>query len=220
MSEFIPSELIIGLFDSLNTAGVNYANIKNIANELPNHLKDGKDIDLLVAPDDEEKLCQVMSANGFEFLTYPYGPSTGWVLGYNLPENKFMKKKGTEYTFIVDVCFMLKCKSLTPMTMVPLNHGFNDGALSDKVWNEELHAWELDEKRALGYIITRAVLTKRNFSQGYIEEIEKHKALLDDPAEIDLLEEEFFKFTPKLVQMIKSGRYQEICSAYIGFTGY
>ena len=104
--------------------------------------------------------------------------------------------------------------------MVPLNHGFNDGALRDKVWNKELHAFELDEKRLLGYLIVRSVLTKRSFSQGYIGEIEQRRDLLDDPEETALLEQEFFKFTPDLIKMIKDGRYQEIFSAYLGFTGY
>ncbi len=220
MAGFIPSELITGFFDSLNQTGILYLNIKNIARELPNHLKDGKDIDILVSPADEEKLCKVMEEHGFKAVTYPYGPATGWVLGYNLPENKFFVKQGIAQTFIVDVCFMLKCKSLTPMTMVPLNHGFNDGALKDRVWNEELHAYELDEKRLLGYLIVRSVLTKHGFSEGYKAEIEARKALLDDPEEKELLKEEFFKFTPTLIKMLKAGDYEQIFDAYVGFTGY
>lgn len=220
MSGLIPSELVIGLFDCLNAAGVNYLNIKNIAYELPRHLEDGKDIDILVAPSDEQKFCETMAANGYEAITYPYGPANGWVLGYNLPENRLFHKQGIAQIFHVDACFMLKCKSLTPMTMVPLNHAFNDEALKDKVWNEDIHAWELDEKRLLGYLIVRSVFTKRSFSQGYIGEIEKRKILLDNPAVIELLDQEFFKFTPVLIKMIKEGRYQEILSAYLGFTGY
>ena len=220
MPGLIPSELVTGLFDSLNAAGVNYLNIKNISHELPDHLDDGKDIDILVSPSDEQKFCETMAANGYEPITYPYGPANGWVLGYNLPENKFFKKQGITQTFFVDACFMLKCKSLMPKVMVPLNHGFNDGALRDKVWNKELHAFELDEKRLLGYLIVRSVLTKRSFSQGYIGEIEQRRDLLDDPEETALLEQEFFKFTPDLIKMIKDGRYQEIFSAYLGFTGY
>lgn len=220
MAGFIPSELITGFFDSLNQAGILYLNIKNIARELPNHLKDGKDIDILVAPSDDGKFCKVMEEHGYKAIIHPYGSANGWVSGYNLPENKLFEKQGIAQIFHIDVCFMLRCRSLTPLTMVPLNHGFNDGALKDRVWNEELHAYELDEKRLLGYLIVRSVLTKHGFSEGYKAEIEARKALLDDPEEKELLEEEFFKFTPTLIKMLKAGDYERIFDAYVGFTGY
>lgn len=77
MPGLIPSELVTGLFDSLNAAGVNYLNIKNISHELPDHLEDGKDIDILVSPSDEQKFCETMAANGYVAITYPYGPANG-----------------------------------------------------------------------------------------------------------------------------------------------
>ena len=66
--DYINKECIYSFFQQLNRdcPAVRYVLIKNINGELPERLKDGKDIDLLVKEEDREAFAEFMHTHGFQ----------------------------------------------------------------------------------------------------------------------------------------------------------
>ena len=71
------------LFELLNI-NVNYILAKNIANELPDKLKVGKDIDIIVHPDDYAKYRTLMPKHEYKLIIHPKGSYVGWKYLYGM----------------------------------------------------------------------------------------------------------------------------------------
>ena len=194
--------------------------IKNISQELPEHLPDGKDIDILVRLDERERYATIMKENRFLYRVHPLGRENGYRFCYQLPEYQFWQKKNIEETMYIDTSFTLMCKSLTPHCWVPLDSSINERVWRCKVWNPSLHCWQLDDDTLLVYLLARCVFDKRFFSDGYCQEIEARKENLSHPVVIDMLQTVFYRFTEELVQLIRDGCYSEIIGRYTRFTDY
>lgn len=218
--QYIDSKLVFDFFKLLNDYDVNYVMIKNIGNELPYHLKDGKDIDILVHLEDRKKFTDVMTKGVFLKRIPPLGSERGYRFGYQLPEYQFWQKGGIKQTFYIDACFMLMCKSLTPNYWVPLDSSINDRVWKKKVWNKELGCWQTDDKTLLVYMLARCVFDKHGFSNAYKEDIEKKKQLIHDDSVQEMLHTVFYRFTEKISSMVISGEYDAIFDAYMRFTDY
>ena len=74
--EVIDDWAIYRAFDVLNKADIRYVMIKNIDNEVPGHLKDGKDIDIVVYRNDKKRFEEAMK-NHFFLLSHPLGVRGG-----------------------------------------------------------------------------------------------------------------------------------------------
>ena len=57
---YIPKEQINSFFQDINSFGISYVLIKNMDDELPAHLENGKDIDILVKEEDKDLFAQKM----------------------------------------------------------------------------------------------------------------------------------------------------------------
>ena len=220
MTEFVPEKDVRAFFALLNENEIRYILIKNIADELPVRLKNGKDVVLIVHPEEKLRFSKLMSENGFLYRVHPFGSEQGWKFAYGLEKHQFWQKRDCDADFYIDVCFRLCCKSLTPNTWVPLDEKINGSLWEDAEWNETLNCSQLDEKRLIIYLIVRSVFDKRKFSETYISEIEKRKNLLDDAEVRDLLPCVFYKFTESLILLMKSGRYGEIIHKFLSFKDY
>ena len=219
-NQYLDNSLIENFFKMLNESGINYVLIKNIGEELPNHLKDGKDIDILVKLEDREAFMKVMLNGGFLKRIHPLGKEAGWRFGYQLPEYQFWQLGGIEQVFYIDCCFKLMCKSLTPKYWVPLDRCINNSVWENKVWDAKLNCWKIDDKTLLSYLLARCVFDKRTFSEVYKEDIEKLLCYIDDSDVQTMLETIFYKFTPVITEMLKAGKYDEIVRSYISFKNY
>ena len=82
----IPAEVILDFFERLSATEILYVIIKNVDNELPDHLKDGKDIDILVHESCIKQFEEFMISNNFDRQTHPLGRENGWNFAYKLPE--------------------------------------------------------------------------------------------------------------------------------------
>lgn len=221
MSEnFIHKEYIDSFFNLLNENEIEYLLIKNIADELPYSLQNGKDIDILVRLENREKFTECMGAHGFLYREPPLGISGGWSFGYQLPQYQFWQLGGIKQVFYIDVCFKLMCKSLSPKMWVPLDESINTHAWQNKEWNETLKCWQMGEKTLFVYLFARCVFDKHTFSEKYIAEIEKRKHLLSDAEVVAMIRTIFYKFTDTLVQLVTEKRYDEIINKYITFVNY
>ena len=216
MTEFVPEKYIRDFFSLLNKNDIHYLLIKNIGKELPQKLRKGKDIDILVHSDDRMKIAKLMCENGFLYRIHPFGSEHGWHFTYGLEKCQFWEKKN----FYIDICSRLCVKSLTPRTWVPLDEKINSRIWEKSSWNKDLGCACLDEKTLFVYLFARAVFDKREFSAKYIEEIEKRKELLGEPEVRDLLSCVFYKFTEELVQLVENGMYEKIVSKFLTFRDY
>lgn len=66
----------------------------------------------------------------------------------------------------------------------------------------------------------KAIFDKRQFSPGYIESIEPRISLLDDPILEERLRLVFFRYTDRLMEMLRKGNFDRIVADYYGFMNY
>lgn len=217
---YIERELIDAFFAGLYDAKIQYVLIKNIGAELPDHLKDGKDIDILVHKDSEAAFVCIMEAMDFQRIAHPLGTQAGWHFGYKLAENQFWSKRGTEQNFYVDVSEKLACKSLSPKMWIPLDNVINESIWHNRVFDEKNQWWIMDEENIAVYLLIRSVFDKHVFKKEYIVEIEKRKELFQKEPVIEKLKTVFFSYTPRLLDLVQEKRYDEIFSDYVGFDEY
>lgn len=218
--DIIDSEYIKKFLSGLNQSNIEYLLIKNIADELPEHLENGKDIDICVREVDMHKLKEVMSSMGFVQLVHPAGIKNGWRFYYGLPEHQFWKLDCCPYDIHIDISFKLSCLSLTQYAWVPLDSYIQKYMWDNKIWDEEKKWWIMDINSRYAYYFIRCVFDKKTFSDKYINEIEKSKSQIDINIVSSLLEKVFFKFTGKLIELAKEKKYQEIIGEYKKFKDY
>lgn len=219
-TNYIEETVVMEFFELLDREQIRYVLIKNINGELPKRLKDGKDIDILVKLSDRKKFTEVMSQNGFLKRIPPLGKDNGYRFGYQLPEYQFWQKGGIQQTFYIDACFKLMCKSLTPRYWVPLDEMINERIWNEKVWDDQLQCWCVDEKTLLVYLLARSVFDKRTFSETYRIEIDKRKELLKDKEVQSMLQTIFYKYTKTITQYVLESKYEIIIPNYLKYTEY
>lgn len=216
----IPASVIKDFFRKLTETDINYALIKNVSNELPHHLQDKKDIDILVHASNMRMFEEFMSTNNFEKITHPLGRKNGWNFAYKLPEYQFWRLKEDQFTLYIDASFKLSCKSLTPRTWIPLDNCINEDIWLNKVYDSENCWWIMDDETILIYLLVRSVFDKREFRPGYIDGIEKRKSLLMKQSVQNKLRKVFFKYTDLLTDQIMMGEYDNIIYNYLKFSDY
>lgn len=219
-NRYISRDEINKVFSSLDGAGTVYALKTNNGNELPDRLTEGKDIDLLVLPDDIEKLRTALEGIGFHRIAAFKGTGNGYRFAYGLIENQIFRKNTPQGGLYVDADFALMCMSLQPKIWIPLDKAITRDAFANRVYNQELKCWELDEETRLIYLLARCVFDKHQFTDVYIREIEKRRALMNRRSVAEKLQKVFFRFTPRLISMLNAREYQNIFNAYITFQDY
>lgn len=217
---FIPAQTIKNFFRQLNDSKIEYVLIKNISEELPDKLKDGKDIDILVNENCIKEFTKFMKNHNFKKRTHPYGKKNGFVFAYKLKEHQFWKFNSKDFKFFVDVSFKLNCRSLTPNVWIPLDNCINEDIWKNKVFDKENNWWIMDDETTLIYMFCRAVFDKKEFKEGYIAEIEKRKSLLKRESVRYKLSKVFFKYTDNLISQAESGNYDTIRNNYVTFKEY
>ena len=215
---FYKPEDIRAMFNLLNNHGINYILTKNIANELPNKLTIGKDIDLIVHPKDYEKFKVLFQHFGHKRIVHPHGKECGWGFMYGAHENFFMTNTATG--LIVDAYAELCTKSISMNAWLPLDKVIQKSIWENKVWDTANQWWIMDDENMVIYLLTRSIFEKNNFSEAYIHEIEKRKYLLMRPTARQKLEKIFFKFTDTLIEKANGGGYGKILLSYLTFTDY
>ena len=215
---FYKTKDVLAMFNLLNDHKVEYILTKNIAGQFPSQLKIDKDIDIIVHPKDYEQFKALMLNSGYERVVHPHGKEVGWQFLYGAHENIFFRHVAT--SLIVDVYAELCTKSIAMNAWMPLDKSIQSSIWENKVWDEENRWWIMDDENMIVYLLTRSVFEKNNFSDAYISEIEKRKALLISPLVRQKLAKIFFKFTDTLLQKIHQRQYEDIVKAYITFTDY
>jgi len=218
--KYIEPQYIKEFFNMLNRSEIRYVLIKNIADELPNALKNGKDIDILVHPEDHEAFSRLMQENQYICLVPPYGIENGWRFAYSLEPSEFWKRADIADDLYIDVNFRLCCHSFSEKTWIPLDRIVNADVWEHRRFDEERQWWRMDDDTTLIYLIVRSVFDKQDFRIEYIKEIEKLAGQLREPGVVNKLSRIFFGFTPLLVELLSSKKYSEIMHEYVTFVNY
>ncbi len=217
---FVDDKKIINFFRVLNINKLSYVLIKNIDNELPSKLFNGKDIDILVKEEEKDKFQKIMSANQFYMQEHPLGRNNGWSFLYGLQEYQFWRLGNYERELYIDASFRLSCKSLMPKAWIPLDDFIQKRVWEQRIFDKEKQWWIMDIHTRFAYYLVRCIFDKKIFSQRYISEIENALPVIDICIVKELLEHIFFKYTDRLLMLIKNKEYNVIILDYIRFADY
>lgn len=211
----VNKEYITEFFDILNKCNIQYVLIKNDDDRIPESVEDGDDVDILIHPTDYNKFADLMNKEGYikvhnEFKKYYFI--------YGLKPDLYLKKNEA-YFHAYD---RLACTSFTNMGMakIPLDDYIQNYIWKTRVWDNYNRWWIMDNRIILLYLLVRSVFDKKFFKSKYIREIEKRIQLLDDKDFVYMCEKVFFKFTDRLIEMVKSKQYDNIIIEYKTFTDY
>ncbi|MDB4121814.1 nucleotidyltransferase family protein, partial [Flavobacteriaceae bacterium] len=169
MEKFVNTEHINELFETLEEGKIEYTLLRNIDNELPDKLSVNKDIDIIVHPKDIKKLVSTLKKKQWNLVKHPWDFGHNFVFLYSMDPFLFFKKKQLH----LDVCFQLSCRSLNNGEWFPLDESIQDSIWIykkkvDKPWN-----YVLSNEDYLIHLLTRSIFDKKEFTTGYIVEIEK-----------------------------------------------
>lgn len=214
--KYIDPESIKSTFSILNESGIDYILIRNINNEIPEKLVEGKDIDILAKYSDKNKLNELLVQSGFSRIKHPNGKDLRL---YNVNKFEFhMDKNGV----ILDVNYQLVCRSLDAGQWIPLDEYIQGSAWQNKKFVEakELNYWRLGHEDEFITLIVRCIFDKKMFIPGYISRIEEIYDYIDPSDVKRKLGLVFFKYAPLLFEQIKLRRYSNIIRNYIQFKDY
>ena len=216
----IPKKEIDSFFQIMNDNQINYALITNNGDELPNNLKNGKDIDVLVSPNHIKTVDEVLERNGYLRTRHPKGRQNGWDYCYGSIEHQMWKKTIDNYELFIDLHFQLMCSSLQPRLWIPLDKCVNNDAINNRIFNSEIQCYEIDDESRLIYLIVRSIFDKSSFSDTYIKEIEKRSKYFQNNSFRYKMKKIFFNFTDTLIKMLTKQEYDTIIHRYITFDDY
>jgi hypothetical protein len=191
--------------------------IKNIGQELPNRLRTGKDIDILIKKEDYQKGIQLLTNTGFKEIQHPQSSAKGWKFAYGATECSMLENRNQ---VITDIFCELCVKSLMGNIWIPLDRHINEHIWDKRQFDEENGWWIMDEETRFVYMISRRIFDKGCFNEVYIQDIKKCKDMLNRATVISMLEKIFFKFTPELIRLVTNDDYEQIISHYIRFCDY
>jgi len=214
---FINKNSIVNFFHLINESKIDYILIRNISNELPDFLEEGKDIDLLINNKDQEKVHFFLQKNRFKKIPHPHRNN---VFLYGV--NKFNFYKNTDKV-ILDLNYQLACRSTDAGQWIPLDQIIQQSAWRNKQFisiNKDFGYWALSFEDEFITLITRSVFDKNEFNQPYVKRIQELYQLININDVALKLELIFFKFTPYLLDLIAQDKYDVIINDYLTFKEY
>jgi len=214
----IDSGEIISIFEKLNSHQIEYILLRNIDNELPNQLRQGKDIDLLVKKNsNNKKLYKLLKDEGYKEIRHPHKNDI-----YLYSSDKFIFQFNKKNKIRLDLQTQILCRSLNLGEWLPLHQEIQDSAWANKKKYTEgqLSYWGLSYDDEFICLIVRSVFDKRMFLNGYIKKIIDLYPLINLENVTFKLELVFFKYTSLLLNKIKNHEFDSILIDYIKFKEY
>ena len=215
--KFISKNSVVNFFNLINESKIDYILIRNISNELPDFLEEGKDIDLLINNIDQIKVHCFLEENNFRKIPHPHRNN---IFLYGV--NKFNFYKNTDKV-ILDINYQLACRSTDAGQWIPLDQTIQQSAWRDKRFvsiNKDFGYWALSIEDEFITLITRSIFDKSEFKQAYIKRIQELYQLINIQDVTLKLELIFFKFTPYLIDLIAQDKYDMIINDYLTFNEY
>lgn len=216
MAVIIDQSIILKLFENLNENGINYVLLRNSGYKIPSEHPSDKDIDILVRKSSQKKFHETMWRNNWKEIKHPWNFGNNFVFLYAMDRFEMYTKSNLN----IDICYQLNCRSINCGEWMPLDQSINDSVWYNKKKNSVYPWYEMNIEDQLVHLITRCIFDKKNFSIGYISDID----MLYKKADIEILFNKlkcvYFKFTSILIESIESRKYENLVKRYIQFTGY
>lgn len=209
---------IENFIQGLNDSGINYVMIKNIGDELPNHLLPSKDIDIIVHKDSIDAFHRYMKPIARKIL-HPYSREYGWRNIYGLDDFEEWRLNIAD-DLLIDVTTKLCCKSIMPKMWLPVDNLIQKDIWKNRVFDKDKNWWRMDDNVLFAYLPIRCVFDKHEFSELYIAEIERLRPSIDLEVVMSYLRLVFFNFAAPLVDMMDKKDYQNIIPSYLKFRKY
>ena len=216
MKSFVNTEYINELFEILEEGKIEFVLLRNIDEELPDKLSVNKDIDIIVHPKDIEKLISTLTINQWNLRKHPWDFGDNFTFLYSMEPFLFFEKNQLH----LDVCFQMACRSLNKGEWFPLDEIIQESIWIHKTTVDKPWLYVLSNEDYLIHLITRSIFDKKEFTQGYINEIEKLLPIIEMTKLLEKLEVVFFKFSTILIKMIAQKEYHKIRADYIKYSNY
>jgi hypothetical protein len=208
---------IVSFFKLLNKYNINYVLLRNINNEIPNKLKEGKDIDLLMRFDERDNNISFLEENGFRKLKHPHRNN---IYLYGVNKFEFYQNK---LKVLIDVNYQVACRSIDAGQWIPLDQEIQESIWLNKRFVENkdgLSYWTLSFEDEFVTLITRCIFDKEKFEEFYINRINE----LVEVVKLDKVMSKFkliyFKFSSRLISLIKEKEFDHIINEYLSFKEY
>jgi len=216
-NSYISSNQVVEIFDVLN-GNIEYVLLRNINNELPDRLKETKDIDILVNSHYKSNLITLLKKEKWLQIIHPWDFGDNFNFLYSMDEFLMFRKGKIN----LDVCFQLCCRSLNAGEWFPLDESIQKSVFTNKrkKCKNDFITYRLSYEDELIHLITRCIFDKKIFNDGYIERIQSLLGKIDMNLVSKKLEKIFFKFTPFLIQLLLYEEYSQIRNNYITFKEY
>lgn len=210
---------IINLFKNLNESKIEYILLRNIGNELPNSLRIGKDIDLLINKNHQniKNLESILYKSGYKTISHPHKND---IFLYSC--DKFIFKYNNSNKIKLDLQFQILCRSLNAGEWLPIDQKIQDSAWNNKVMrnNEGLSYWSLSNEDEFITLIVRSIFDKNIFLDDYKNKIIELYELIDINNVEEKLQLIFFKYSSILLNHIKTKNFNSLIDNYIMFKDY
>lgn len=210
MTAFLNQAFIQNSINALAEA-VNFRLLYDLA-ELPAKLKHGKDIDILVAPEDMKTCIVTFKRQNFKEIAHPNIADT---YIYGAPKRRMFMAQGLYF----DVHTKLVVRSLDAGQWLPLDVEIQDAAWTSSS-SSVAGAPLLPAPVEFTYLIARCVFDKKKFPKAQRLRIKFLSQQVDDELKHALLSKVFFAFTPVLLDAIASECWEEILQLYLRFGEY
>lgn len=210
----IPEQLS-GVFNALKSNEVRYAILKKF-DVFPENIDGSKDIDLIIHPNDKNLFHHIMRNSTFSLCKHPWDFGENFIFLYSMTPLEFY----IDEPYSLDICFELSCRSLNNGEWIPLHQKIQNLLWSERRLVSEPWFYEQPYSCELLHLITKAIFDKKYFPKSYQERINELLKFVDLIVIEELLNQVFYKYTPKLIDLIASSKFEEIFESYITFTDY
>ena len=217
--KLVSNKEIVSIFNLLNSKGMEYILLRNIDNELPDGLKIGKDIDILVHKKDESKFIDFFDLHGYSAIKHPFRNN---VFLYSADKFEF-KYNNKNNNILFDLNFQILVKSLDAGQWIPLDNNIQLSAWENKRLEHQeggISYWTLSYEDEFVCLVARSIFDIKEFKEGYIKRIINLLPLIDKNSVILKFNLIFFKFTPHLMKLIEKNQYKNIIKKYLAFRDY
>jgi len=208
---------ILSIFAALNASPVEYILIRNINAELPDALRRGKDIDLLVRRAQQPQVMEFFERQQYREIDHPHHADT-----YLYGVDKFSMVLNEQNGLSFDLHWQLACRSLNAGEWIPLDQSIQTSAWQrrHRVSERGLAYWALSHEDEFVALMARSMFDKRAFEEGYVNRIGRLFTLIDREAVGKKLERVFFKYAPHVLRGVADGAYERVLNEHLKFTGY
>ena len=213
---FYDKSLILYLFKTLDDFDLPYLLLRNTNDELPDRLPYGKDVDILVQHSNNEKFKSLLLKNEFKQIRHPFGKDKRL---YGVHEfNKYQFRD----SLLLDINYEMVVRSLDKGQWVPLDQSMQISAWENRIL-VDIHGLRvpmLCEEDDWIFTLARCIFDKKLFSAWHQNFLSTSLQSINLHTVMPKLHSIFFKFSPRLVQLVQQEKYDMIISEYIAFSDY